>query len=162
MKKIFLSLLIVFATVSGFAQGTKTKTKTKVKTTAPAQTKAYKPVAETPAQSEAREKMAREKGLELTENMNKNLRLSPKQFEEVLKINRKSISDVELAKVQHIKNLKKMNAEIQSIGSSRMSLLKDVLTPQQFDAYNRKREQKMGIPQDNPGRQPGLPPMQDY
>ena len=103
---------------------------------------------ETPEQKEAREKMAIEKGRALTENMNKNLQFSPKQYEEVLKINQRSISQVEYAKVHYIKNLRKMNNEIQNIGASRMSLLKDVLTPQQFQKYNQKREEKMGIPKE--------------
>ncbi|MFC5271830.1 hypothetical protein [Adhaeribacter terreus] len=169
MKKIFLSFLLVFATVFCFAQSTKTKTKTK--TTTPAKTVTKKPVAkkiteeklpqETPEQKAAREKMAIEKGRALTQNMDKNLRFSPEQFEAVLKINQQSISQVEYAKVRYIKRLRKMNAEIQNIGSSRLSLLKDVLTPQQFQKYNQKREEKMGIPGTSPQQQ-RVPAMEQY
>lgn len=169
MKKIFLSLLLVFATTLGFAQGTKTKTKAKTTTAAkPTATKpaAKKPAAETypketPEQKEARQKLAIEKGRALTQNMDKNLHFSPEQFEEVLKINQRSISQVEYAKVRYIKRLKKMNAEIQNIGASRMSLLKDVLTPQQFQKYNQKREEKMGL-SENGGQQSRQPLKESY
>jgi hypothetical protein len=161
MKKIlFACVLILLATV-GFAQNTKVKTKTKTttpaKTTKPATKKpaAEKFTAETAEQKAAREKMAIEKGRALTQNMDKNLHFTPQQYEDVLKINQRSISQVEYAKVRYIKRLKKMNAEIQNIGASRLSLLKDVLSPQQFDAYNRKREEKMGMPSENsPQKQP--------
>jgi Spy/CpxP family protein refolding chaperone len=105
----------------------------------------------------AREKMAIDKGRALTENMDKNLHFTPKQYEEVLKINQRSINQAEYAKVRYIKNLRKMNNEIQNIGSSRMTLLKDVLTPQQFQVYNQKRAEKMGLPGEGspqPGQQP--------
>ena len=168
MKKIFLSLLLVFATTLGFAQSTKTKTKTK--TTTPAKTAVKKPVTrkgadklpqETPEQKSAREKMAIEKGRALTQNMDKNLQFSPEQFEAVLKINQQSIAQAELAKFQYLKKMKKMNAEIQNIGASRLSLLKDVLTPQQFQKYNQKREEKMGLPGTSPQQQ-RVPAMEQY
>jgi hypothetical protein len=164
MKKIFLSFLLLFVCGFGFAQNTVTKTKSKTTTTTPAKTTkpaqkkpTEKVTAETAEQKEHREKLAVEKGRALTENMNKNLHFTPEQYEDVLKINQRSISQAEYAKVRYIKRLKKMNSELQNIGSSRMSLLKDVLTPQQFDAYNRKREEKMGLPGQNaesPNRTP--------
>ncbi|MBK0404015.1 hypothetical protein I5M27_13555 [Adhaeribacter sp. BT258] len=169
MKKILLSLLLVFATTLGFAQSTKTKTKSK--TTTPAKTAVKKPVTkktaaeklpqETPEQKAEREKMAIEKGRALTQNMDKNLRFSPEQFEAVLKINQQSIAQVELAKFQYLKKMKKMNAEIQNIGASRLSLLKDVLTPQQFQKYNQKREEKMGMPGTSPQQQ-RVPAMEQH
>ena len=168
MKKILFSLLLVFAATLGFAQSTKTKTKTK--TAAPAKTAVNKPVTkkaaeklpqETPEQKSAREKLAIEKGRALTQNMDKNLQFSPEQFEAVLKINQQSIAQVELAKFQYLKKMKKMNAEIQNIGASRLSLLKDVLTPQQFQKYNQKREEKMGLPGTSPQQQ-RVPAMEQY
>ena len=156
---------MVLAASAGFAQGTKTKTKAKTTTTAaPAKSAkpALKPKAETPEQKAAREKMAIDKGRALTENMNKNLQFTPKQYEEVLKINQRSISQAEYAKVRYIRNLKKMNNEIQNIGSSRLSLLKDVLTEQQFQKYNQKRAEKMGLPEGNSPQQSPVAPQGTY
>jgi hypothetical protein len=161
MKKILLACLLVLMATAGFAQNAKTKTKTKTTTPAKAAKPAVKKpaeekyTAETPEQKVAREKMAIEKGRALTQNMDKNLHFTPQQYEDVLKINQRSISQAEYAKVRYIKRLKKMNAEIQNIGASRLSLLKDVLSLQQFEAYNRKREEKMGMPSENaPQKQP--------
>ena len=167
MKKILFAFLLVLGTTAAFAQaqkGAETKTKTKTTTAQPKTAKSTdkkttaKPGSETAEQKAAREKMAIEKGRALTENMDKNLHFTPKQYEEVLKINQRSISQVEYAKVRYIKNLRKMNNEIQNIGASRMSLLKDVLTQQQFEKYNQKRAEKMGLPGENspqPAQQPG-------
>jgi hypothetical protein len=159
MKKILIAFLLVLGTTAGFAQSKKstaTKTKTKTKTTATAAKKPNKE--EVAAAKAAREKMVTEKAQGLTENMSKHLNLSFDQQQKVKKINEKSIREVELARVRYKKNLKKMNIEIQNIGSSRMSLLKDVLSAAQFQAYNQKRAEKMGI-QDE-GEAPKSPVMQ--
>lgn len=159
MKKIIIAFLLVLGTTAGFAQskkGTETKTKTKTKTTTATAKKPSKE--EIAAAKEAREKMVTEKAQALTDNMSKGLNLTFDQQQKVKKINEKSIREVELARVRYKKNLKKMNLEIQNIGSSRMSLLKDVLTAQQFQAYNQKRAQKMGIEED--GASPKSPVMQ--
>jgi len=165
MKKIFLSFILLFACTLAFAQSSKTKTKTKITTAdkkAPAAKKAPEKLPqETPEQKEAREKKAEEQGRALTENMHRNLRFSPAQYEEVLKINRRSIAMVELARFQYLKNLPKMNEEIDMIGSGRLTLLKDVLSPQQFQKYNQKREQKMGIPGTGQQQQ-RVPAMEQY
>lgn len=171
MKKLLFAFLLVLGTTAGFAQAqkdtkTKTKSKTTTATTKPAKPAGKKPTEkinqETPEQKAAREKMAIEKGRALTENMNKNLHFSPAQYEEVLKINQRSISQVEFAKVRYIKNLRKMNNEIQNIGASRLSLLKDVLTPQQFQTYNQKRAEKMGIPGEGSPQQSKQPMRESY
>ena len=145
MKKILIAFLLILGTTAGFAQskkGTETKTKTKIKTT----TTAKKPTKEElAAAKEAREKMVAEKAKALTDNMSKHLNLTFEQEQKVKKINEKSVREVELARVRYKRNLKKMNQEIQNIGSSRLSLLKDVLSAQQFQAYNQKRAEKMGI-----------------
>ena len=99
--------------------------------------------------------MIAEKAQALTDNMTKGLNLSFDQQQKVKKINEKSVREVELARVRYKKNLKKMNAEIQNIGSSRLSLLKDVLTAQQFQVYNQKRAEKMGVQE--PGSSPQQP-----
>lgn len=146
MKKILIACLLVLVSTAGFAQAkkaTETKTKTKSKTTTPATPKLTKE--ELAAAKEARDKMIADKAQALTENMSKNLNLSFDQQQKVKKINEKSVREVELARVRYKKNLKKMNAEIQNVGASRMSLLKDVLTAQQFEKYNQKRAEKMGV-----------------
>ncbi len=148
MKKILIALLLVLSASAGFAQtkkGTETKTKVKTKTTTPAPKEKAPTKEEVAAAKEAREKMVAEKSQALTENMNKHLNLSFDQQQKVKRINEKSMMEVELARVRYKKNLKKMNQEIQNIGSSRMSLLKDVLSVQQFQKYTQKRAEKMGI-----------------
>lgn len=156
MKKIAILFLFVLSSVAGFAQGKKpaeTKTKTKTKTTTATAKKPTKE--ELAAAKEAREKMVAEKARGLTENMSKGLNLSFEQEKKVKAINEKSVREVELARVRYKKNLKKMNQEIQNIGTSRLSLLKDVLTAQQFQVYNQKRAEKMGIQE--PGATPQAP-----
>ena len=156
MKKIIIAFLLVLGTSVGFAQGkkgTETKTKTKTKTTTPATKKPTKE--EVAAAKAAREKMVTEKAQALTDNMSKNLNLNFDQQQKVKKINEKSVREVELARVRYKKNLKKMNVEIQNIGASRMSLLKDVLTAAQFQTYNQKRAEKMGVQE--PGESPKSP-----
>src|SRR5690349_2482499 len=159
MKKILIAFLLVLGTTSGFAQAKKstdTKTKTKTKTTTPATKKPSKE--EVAAAKAAREKMVTEKAQAMTDNMSKHLALTFDQQQKVKKINEKSIMEVELARVRYKKNLKKMNLEIQNIGTSRMSLLKDVLTASQFQTYNQKRAEKMGIQEDGGAPKSPAPP----
>jgi hypothetical protein len=129
-----------------------TKTKTKAATPAAAPKPAtLSPAAE--AQAEARANS-------LTENMQKALGLNPQQVEKVRLINANSVRAVETARLTYRQDVRKMALVVDDIGQSRLGALKDVLTPAQFDKYQRKREQKMGIPnaqgaQGNPA--PGLP-----
>ena len=161
MKKILIAFLLILGTTAGFAQANKgadTKAKTKTKTTNTT-TAAKKPSKEELAAAKAaRDKMIAEKAQALTENMSKNLNLTFEQQQKVKKINEKGVREVELARVRYKKNLKKMNIEIQNIGASRMSLLKDVLTDPQFQAYNQKRSEKMGIQEPGSSTQQGAPP----
>ena len=82
----------------------------------------------------------------LTANMQKNLALSPQQTEKVRVINRRAVDQVESARVRYRTDPRKLAGLVESIGSSRLSALKDVLAPAQFDKYQRKREEKMGVP----------------
>ena len=161
MKKILIAFLLILGTTAGFAQANKgadTKAKTKTKTTTTT-TAAKKPSKEELAAAKAaRDKMIAEKAQALTENMSKNLNLTFEQQQKVKKINEKGVREVELARVRYKKNLKKMNIEIQNIGASRMSLLKDVLTDPQFQAYNQKRAEKMGVQDPASSTQQGAPP----
>lgn len=82
----------------------------------------------------------------LTANMQTNLGLSPQQTEKVRAINRRGVENVESARARYRTDPRKLAGIVESIGSSRLSALKDVLTPAQFAKYQRKREEKMGVP----------------
>ena len=82
----------------------------------------------------------------LTTSMQQGLGLTPQQAEKVQKINLVSMRRVETARAEHRQDLRKMASLIGDIGQSRLEALKDVLTPAQFDRYQRKREEKMGVP----------------
>ncbi|SMB98554.1 hypothetical protein SAMN00120144_3842 [Hymenobacter roseosalivarius DSM 11622] len=96
----------------------------------------------------------------LTDNMRQALGLTPQQVIKVNQINLNSVRGVETARLRYRTNLRKLNGVVEDIGSARMSALKDVLSADQFTRYQRKREEKMGVPntsaaQGNPV--PGLP-----
>ena len=92
----------------------------------------------------------------LTANMQKNLALSPPQTEKVRLINRRGVDNVESAHLRYRTEPRKLVGAIETIGRSRLEALKDVLTPAQFDKYQRKREEKMGVP--NSSGVQGTPP----
>ena len=53
-----------------------------------------------------------------------------------------------------------MASVVDDIGQSRLAMLKEALTPAQFDKYQRKREEKMGVPSSQAAQGtpvPGLP-----
>ena len=101
------------------------------------------PVADAAAPSEA---MVDTKANALTANMQRNLGLSPQQTEKVRVINRRAVEQVESARLRYRADPRKLAGLVESIGSSRLSALKDVLATAQFDKYQRKREEKMGVP----------------
>lgn len=101
------------------------------------------PVADAAAPSEA---MIDAKVNALTANMQRNLGLSPQQTEKVRVINRRAVEQVESARLRYRADPRKLAGLVESIGSSRLSALKDVLATAQFDKYQRKREEKMGVP----------------
>jgi hypothetical protein len=82
----------------------------------------------------------------LTTNMQQNLGLSPQQTEKVRAINRRGVEAVESGRLRHKADPRKLAGIIESAGRSRLEALKDVLTPAQFNKYQRKREEKMGVP----------------
>lgn len=83
----------------------------------------------------------------MTISMVQALGLAAVQAKRVQEINLLSVQRVEEARHTYVRQLARMRAEIELIGNSRLSLLKDVLTEQQFRAYAAMREKKMGIPQ---------------
>ena len=84
---------------------------------------------------------------EMTASMTKALGLAAPQAARVQEINLLSVQRVEEARRTYARQLPRMHAEIELIGNSRLSLLKDVLTEQQFKAFAAMREKKMGIPE---------------
>ena len=96
----------------------------------------------------------------LTENMRAALALTPQQAEKVSVINTTGVRGVEQARLRYRAEPRKLQSIIENIGSTRLDALKDVLSPAQFDKYQRKREEKMGVPSApaNTGNPvPGLP-----
>jgi hypothetical protein len=82
----------------------------------------------------------------LTANMTQGLGLTPAQVEKVRVINTKSVRGVEAARQRFRQDPAKLRSYIDDIGLGRLDQLKEVLTPAQFTRYQRKREEKMGIP----------------
>ncbi|MDQ2771899.1 MAG: hypothetical protein M3Y54_15530 [Bacteroidota bacterium] len=82
----------------------------------------------------------------LTANMQQNLGLNPQQTEKVRVINRRGVELVESGRLRYKADPRKLAGIIESAGRSRLEALKDVLTPAQFNKYQRKREEKMGVP----------------
>jgi hypothetical protein len=74
------------------------------------------------------------------------LSLTPAQVEKVRAINTKSVRNVEAARQRFRQEPTKLRGYIEDIGLARLEQLKDVLTSAQFTRYQRKREEKMGIP----------------
>ena len=82
----------------------------------------------------------------LTTNMQQNLGLSPQQIEKVRAINQRGVAAVENSRARYRTDPGKLKGLIDGVGQSRLEALKEVLTPAQFDKYQRKREEKMGVP----------------
>lgn len=82
----------------------------------------------------------------LTTNMAQALGLTPAQTEKVRTVNLNSVRKVEAARQRFRQEPGKLRGYIEDIGLARLEQLKDVLTPAQFTRYQRKREEKMGIP----------------
>ncbi|TGE06201.1 hypothetical protein [Hymenobacter fodinae] len=152
-RSVLASLLFLAAPATLLAQTSKTPARPAP--TRPAQTTAS--AAPNPEQVTARAEA-------LTANMQKALALNPAQLEKVRNINLISVRGVETARLNYRQNVRKMSSVIDDIGQSRLAMLKDVLTPAQFDKYQRKREEKMGV-QSSPAAQgnavPGLPAGQE-
>ena len=148
MKLLLLFSVLLLGTVpAGLAQAPATAiVKTKVKPVGQpgVKTKVTRS-AETPmtAPSDA---VIDAKANALTTNMQQNLGLSPQQTEKVRVINRRAVEQVESGRMRYKGDPRKLAGIVESAGSSRLSAIKDVLTPTQFNKYQRKREEKMGVP----------------
>lgn len=84
---------------------------------------------------------------QLTEQMRSALSLTPQQVPQVQAINLRSVQQIEEAHNALIKQLPRLRARVEAIGETRLSLLYDVLSPEQFRTYTALREKKLGIPQ---------------
>ena len=93
----------------------------------------------------------------LTTNMAQALGLTPAQVEKVRAVNVKSVRNVEAARQRYRQDPTKLRGYIEDIGLARLEQLKEVLTPAQFTRYQRKREEKMGVPTSQ-GAQGNPPP----
>jgi hypothetical protein len=140
--------------------------KTKSKTPGQASVKTKGPTPKAPAASDeapqtefAPDAIIDAKANALTTNMQQNLGLTPQQTEKVRVINRRGVEQVENGRLRYKADPRKLAGIVESAGRSRLEALKDVLNPAQFAKYQRKREEKMGVPnaqgvQGNPA--PGL------
>ncbi|AKD03899.1 hypothetical protein POKO110462_03045 [Pontibacter korlensis] len=84
----------------------------------------------------------------ITAGFTKNLRLTPQQTQKVYAINLTSLQHAEKAREKYKNNPKKLVSQMDMISQTRLSQLKDVLTPQQFQQYQQRREEKMGVPRE--------------
>ncbi len=152
MKLLLLSSLLCLATAPAVrAQSPATATvKTKIKPVGQpsVKTKTTQPGADvTPADAAGpSDAVIDAKANALTANMQKNLGLSPQQTEKVRVINRRGVDAVESGRVRYRTDPRKLAGLIESASRSRLEALKDVLAPAQFEKYQRKREEKMGVP----------------
>ncbi len=147
MKRVLLILLLAAAAPGARAQAVlKTKAKADgrpaVKTKTPGPTALARPDAAPAPASPGTEARA----AALTANMQQNLGLSPQQAAKVGAINQRGVAAVENARARYRTDPRKLQGLIEGIGQSRLEALKDVLSPAQFDKYQRKREEKMGVP----------------
>jgi hypothetical protein len=166
MKILLLSsLLAVAAAPATFAQApatVKTKIKPAGQPSVKTKTTQSKPTAAPEAAAEtifAPDAVVDAKANALTANMQQNLGLNPQQTEKLRVINRRAVEQVETGHLRYKSDPRKLAGIVESASSSRLSAIKDVLTPAQFAKYQRKREEKMGVPnaqgvQGNPA--PGL------
>ena len=143
---VALALLAAPAAVQAQAPATvKTKVKPAGQPSVKTKTKAAAPAA-APETVFAPDAVVDAKANALTANMQQNLGLTPPQTEKVRAINRRGVEMVESGRLRYKADPRRLAGIIESAGRSRLEALKDVLTPAQFNKYQRKREEKMGVP----------------
>ena len=136
MKRIFVALAFAFVATTAFAQAGKQAPKT--------------------TQQQA-SKTLEQRADEITAGMVKHLRLTPEQAKKLKTINLSSMQSAEKARLKYKADPRQAAQQMDIISQTRLSQIKDLLTPQQFAQYQQRREEKMGVPreaQSNPaGRQ---------
>lgn len=149
MKLLLLSSLLTLAIAPAvLAQAPATVTvKTKTKSVGQPSAKTKTTQAVEPAGAVAPDDAVVDaKANALTANMQKNLGLTPQQTEKVRVINRRGVEMVEAGRLRYKSDPRKLAGIVEIAGRSRLEALKEVLNPAQFDKYQRKREEKMGVP----------------
>lgn len=84
----------------------------------------------------------------MTTTMVQRLALSGAQATKVREINLASILQLEKAKKDLKNDPRQLKVTMDLIGATRLESLKAVLTPLQFDQYQKQREKKLGVPQE--------------
>lgn len=128
MKKIAFTFLITFATATAFAQN------------------AVKPQQQPTTKNST--KTIEQRAQDVTASMAKHLRLTPVQVQKVGAINLTNMQHLQKAIQTYRKDGKKLAAQVDIINQSRLSQIKEVLTPQQFAQYQQRREEKLGVPKE--------------
>ena len=140
-----LALALLAAAPAAHAQAP-TTVKTKLKPAGQPSVKTKTTVPDEPPMVSPPDAVIDTKANALTTNMQQNLGLTPQQTEKVRVINRRGVEMVESGRLRHKSDPRKLAGIIENAGRSRLEALKDVLTPAQFNKYQRKREEKMGLP----------------
>lgn len=130
MKKFALAILLTSGTLAATAQQQQPATSQQ-----PTQTAKAVPTLEQRAEA-------------ITASFTKNLRLSAQQTQKVYAINLSNLQHAEAAQLKYKNNPKKLVQQMEAISQTRLSQLKDVLTPMQFQQYQQRREEKMGVPRE--------------
>ncbi|MBF9254253.1 hypothetical protein I2I11_13190 [Pontibacter sp. 172403-2] len=128
MKQAAFAILIALFTSAAFAQG------------------AGKQAAKATAQQAEPDITQRARAI--TDSMVKSLHLNAEQAKKIQSINLTSMQSAEAAKEKYKAHPRKMVAQMDIINETRLSQIKDALTPQQFQQYQQRREEKMGVPQE--------------
>jgi len=128
MKKLAFAILFALATTAGFAQKTAAGQQAKV--------------------SQATPKTLEQRAEEMTKSMASHLRLTAEQAQKINAINLSSMQHAEAAKAKYQKEPRLMVQQMDIISQTRLSQLKDVLSPVQFQQYQQRREEKMGVPRE--------------
>ncbi|MFD2245488.1 hypothetical protein [Pontibacter ruber] len=138
MKRITLALIFAFVATATFAQNAAKK--------------------QTPQTTQSAPKTLEQRADEMTAGMVKHLRLTPDQAKKLKEINLYSMRSAEKAREKYKSDPRQAAQQMDVISQTRLSRIKDILTPQQFAQYQQRREEKMGVPreaQTNPAnRQP--------
>jgi Spy/CpxP family protein refolding chaperone len=139
MKRIAFTLFIAFTIVNVFAQST-TKPQTQNTSNVPSKT-------------------VEQRAQEVTASMTKHLNLNAQQVKKIGVINLTNMQHLQEAIEKYKTNSSKLTEQVDMINQTRLSQIKDVLTPHQFLQYQQRREEKLGVPkemQSNPAsRQEG-------
>ncbi|WP_210517741.1 hypothetical protein [Hymenobacter terricola] len=148
MKLLLLSSLLALAAAPAAPAQAPAIVKTKIKPVGQAsvKTKTTQPAGDPADAAVPSDAVIDAKANALTANMQKNLGLTPQQTEKVRAINRRGVEAVETGRLRYKTDPRKLAGIVESAGRSRLEALKDVLNPAQFDKYQRKREEKMGVP----------------